>query len=344
MKAGRTGSVAALMLWVLLGLTGTALAAEKAELRGTGRFEIPGWFKSSFLVMPEDVAEAARDGKRLLVYFGQEGCPYCAALFNANFSQPHIVDYTRQHFDAIAIDIWGNREVTDFSGKQMPEKEFAASLKVRFTPTILFFNEKGETVLRINGYYPPHQFLAALQYVAEKQEGRMTFPAYQARLAPPPAKGALHGEPFFAKPPYDLTKPAGGKPVAVFFEQKDCAGCDALHREVLSLPATRMQLRRFHVIQLDRWSDTSVVTPAGSKTTARLWADELNVAYVPSAVLFDGGKEAIRIEAFLKGFHVQSVLDYVASGAYKTQPELQRFIRERADRLREQDVTIDLWE
>ena len=61
-------------------------------------------------------------------------------------------------------------------------------------------------------------------------------------------------------------------------------------------------------------------------------------------VLFDGGKEAIRIEAFLNGFHVQSVLDYVASGAYKTQPELQRFIRSRADHLREQGVVVDLWE
>jgi hypothetical protein len=45
-----------------------------------------------------------------------------------------------------------------------------------------------------------------------------------------------------------------------------------------------------------------------------------------------------------KGFHVQSVLDYVASGAYKKQPELQRFIRERADHLREQGIVVDIWE
>ncbi|HYA39166.1 MAG TPA: hypothetical protein VEI74_12940 [Candidatus Methylomirabilis sp.] len=68
MKFGRAGSVAALVLGVLLGLAGLAPAAEKAELRGTTRFEVPGWFTQSFLVMPEDVAEAAHDGKRLLVY------------------------------------------------------------------------------------------------------------------------------------------------------------------------------------------------------------------------------------------------------------------------------------
>ncbi len=328
----------------MLGLAPVLLsAAEKAELRGVGQFEIPGWFKRSFLDLREDAVESAQSGKRLLLYFGQEGCPYCAELFNKNFSQPHIVDYTRRHFDAIEFNIWGDREVTDFSGKAMPEKEFAAKLKVRFTPTILLLDEKGETALRINGYYPPHQFMAALQYVAEKQEGRMTFREYLAKQAPAPAKGALQAQPFFAKPPHDLRKIPVGKPVAVFFEQKDCAGCDRMHDEMMGDAATLSLLKRFHVIQLDRWGDAPVVTPAGRKTTARQWADELGIAYVPTAVLYDAGKEVIRIEALMKGFHVQSVLDYVASGAYRHQPELQRFIRERADRIREGGVAVDIW-
>lgn len=329
---------------VMLGLLPVLLpAAEKAELRGVGQFEIPGWFKNSFLDLPEDVAEAAQSGKRLMLYFGQEGCPYCAALFNTNFSQPHIVEYTQKHFDAIEFNIWGDREVTDLEGNKLPEKELAAKLKVRFTPTLLFFNEKGEQVLRINGYYPPHQFLAALQYVAEKQEGRMTFREYLARQAPAPAKGALHPQPFFAKPPHDLSKIPAGKPIAVFFEQKDCAGCDRMHEEMTGNAATLDLLKRFHVVQLDRWSAMPVVTPGGRKTTARQWADELGIAYVPTAVLYDAGKEVIRVEAFMKGFHVQSVLDYVASGAYQKQPELQRFIRERADHLREQGIVVDIW-
>ncbi|MCR4348144.1 MAG: thioredoxin fold domain-containing protein [Sulfuricaulis sp.] len=329
---------------ILLALMSFILpAAEKTELRGVGQFEIPAWFKNSFLDLPEDVAEATQSGKRLMLYFGQEGCPYCAELFNKNFSQAHIVDYTRQHFDAIDFDLWGNREVTDLSGKSMPEKELAAKLKVWFTPTLLFFNEQGEQVLRINGYYPPHQFLAALKYVGEKQEKRLTFKEYLAKLSPPPAKGALQPQPFFARPPHDLTRVPGGKPLAVFFEQKDCTGCDRMHEVVLKDAVTMDFLKRYHVIQLDRWGDMPVVTPAGHKTNARAWADSLNVAYVPTAVLYDGGKEVIRIEGMLKGFHVQSVLDYVVSGAYKTQPSLQRFIQARADYLREQGVVVDIW-
>lgn len=336
--------MAVLSLYAISGLTATtALAAEKAEFRGAGVFTIPDWFKHSFLDMPEDVAEASRNGKRLLVYFGQDGCPYCAALFNTNFSQQHIVDYTRKHFDAVDLNIWGDREVTDFSGNKLTEKELASKLQVWFTPSILLIDEKGETVLRINGYYPPHQFLAALRYVGEKQEGSMNFPEYYAKLDPPSAKGILQSEPFFSKPPFKLNKLGSGKPLAVFFEQKDCAGCDLMHSKVLRDPETLKLIGQFNVIQLDRWDNTPMITPDGRQTTPRLWANELKVAYVPNVVLFDAGKEVIRIEAFMKGFHFQSVLEYVSSGAYRKQTNLQRYIRARADSLREQGQVVDIW-
>ena len=64
---------------------------------------------------------------------------------------------------------------------------------------------------------------------------------------------------------------------------------------------------------------------------------------MPTAVLFDGKKEIIQIEAMLKGFHVQSVLDYVSTGAYKTEPSFQRYISARADHLREQGIVVDIW-
>jgi len=320
------------------------MAAERlAEIRGIGEYQIPAWFKNSFLDLKEDIHEAAAQNKRLLVYFGQNGCPYCAELFNNNFSQKHIVDYTRKHFDALEINLWGDREVTDFSGEAMSEKQFAAKHKVWFTPTILFFDKHNQQVLRINGYYPPHQFLSALKYVAEKHEKELSFREYYVRHSPPSAAGRLHTEAFFANPPYNLAIREQGRPIAVFFEQKDCAGCDQLHNNIFKHPTTMEQIKRFKVIQLNRWGDTPVVTPDGRKITARKWADELDITYVPSAVLFDEGKEVIRVEAFLKSFHVQSVLDYVASGAYRRQSSLQRFIQERADRLREQGIIIDLW-
>jgi thioredoxin-related protein len=340
----RAASSGLLLIALFLGFAPVA-DAKKAEIRGIGEYTIPSWFKTSFLDLKEDAAEAGSQGKRLLVYFGQEGCPYCAALFNDNFSQKHIVEYARAHFEAIDINMWGDRPVTDFSGDTLSEKDFAAKHKVWFTPTILFFDENGKQVVRINGYYPPRQFLAALEYVAERRETAEPFAAYMARAAPKSAgPGALKAQAFFERAPYDLRARQSRKPIAVFFEQKDCAGCDELHGKTFKQPATFEQVKRLRMIQLDRWSDTPVVTPDGDRLTAREWADRLNVAYVPTAVFFDQGKEVMRIEAMLKSFHVQSVMDYVASGAYKREPSFQRFIQARADHLREQGVLVDLWE
>ncbi|MFL6574371.1 MAG: thioredoxin family protein, partial [Burkholderiales bacterium] len=136
--------------------------------------EAPEWFVESFLDLREDAAEAATRGKRLMLYFMQDGCPYCRQLVTVNWRQPQIVEKTRRHFVPVAINIWGDREVTLADGRKLAEKRFAAALKVQFTPTLLFFDEKGNVVARLNGYYPPSEFERVLDYVAGHHERRQS--------------------------------------------------------------------------------------------------------------------------------------------------------------------------
>ena len=308
--------------------------------------DVPAWFKTSFLDFREDVAEAARERKRLMIYFGQDGCPYCRELMRVNFSQRDLVEKTRRHFDAVAVNIWGDREVVWVDRKRYSEKTFAALLKVQFTPTLLFLDESGKVVLRLNGYYPPHKLAAALDYVAGRHEGREAFAAFLARHAREPSSGKLHAQPFFMKPPYDLsrTRKAGARPLAVFFEQKDCAACDELHGTGLSDARLKALLPRFEIVRLELFGSAPVVTPAGARTTESGWAREMGVAYTPSVVFFDAaGREVFRLEGYLKPFHLASGFDYVGSGAYRTQPSFQRFIQGRAERLRKAGEKVELW-
>jgi thioredoxin-related protein len=198
-------------------------------------------------------------------------------------------------------------------------------------------------VLRVNGYFPPHQLMTALEYVAGGHEKSGGFREFYAKKSPPLASGRLHSRPQFLKPPFALAK-RGDKPLLVLFEQKVCGGCDFLHQTIFEDPESRALLARFDVAQLDMWSDTPVTTPEGRRTTAREWARDLGLVYAPSAVLYGAdNREVLRVEAMLKTFHVQSVMDYVASNAYREQPNLQRYIDERAGALRAQGVQIDLW-
>ncbi len=308
-----------------------------------GYAEKPDWFVNSFLDIREDVAEAAAEDKRVILYFYQDGCPYCKKLLDINLSQHETVEKLRSRFNVIALNMWGDREVSGFDGVATTEKAFARAQRVMFTPTLLFLNEKGDIVLRVNGYYAPHEFNTALDYAAVHNGSERSFRDYYAEVAPSPASGKLHADVASLKSDAPLDRLDGERPLLVFFEQKDCPPCDALHLDVLRRPESREQLVRFDSVLIDMWSQDPVQRPDGKISSAAEWARELDVKYAPSLVFFNReGEEVFRAEAYLRSFHIQSVMDYVASGAYLEQPNFQRFIASRAEALEARGIHIDL--
>ncbi len=335
-------------LLVALLFSHTPFAAQEGSLEAglvnPGYVEHPAWFKHSFLDIREDIAEAAENDKRLLLYFYQDGCPYCERLIRHNFAQRDIVEKTQAHFDVVAINLWGDTEVTDLDGNATTEKEFAKSLRVQFTPTMLFLDEAGAVALRVNGYYAPHKFDAALDYVAQKKENELRFREYFAQRDTRPASGKLHvGEGYL--PVDGLARKPGGRPLLVLLEQKVCAVCDELHGETMRRVETVKLLRHFDVALVDIESKGMMQSPEGRELKVSDWIKKMGLQYTPSLLFFDdSGKEVFRTEAYLRPFHVQSAMEYVSSGAYKEQPEFQRFVQDRADHLREQGIEVDIWE
>ncbi len=58
---------------------------------------------------------------------------------------------------------------TNITGKEMvlPEKELAQTLNALSFPYLIFFNKKGEIVLRIPGYIEPRTMVCVIDYVQE---------------------------------------------------------------------------------------------------------------------------------------------------------------------------------
>jgi thioredoxin-related protein len=266
--------------------------------------DVPAWFTPSLLHLPDELAQASREGKRVMLYFEQDGCPYCKRMVEVNFADPAIAERMQRRFVSIALNIWGDRELTAPDGRPSTEKQYAAALKVQFTPTLVFLDEKGGVALRINGYYPPRPFLAALDQ------------AVTARAAPPAA-------------PRGVKPRQNGKPQAVLFEAPKCPACDELRGATLKNDSVARELAAFNFER----------EPIGSP-----WAKDLRLAYAPTLVLFEpGGTEVLRLEAYFRPFHVASALEYVSSGAWRSEPSFQRFLQARAERLRRAGSTVDLW-
>jgi thioredoxin-related protein len=57
-----------------------------AGMVNPGYAEKPDWFVNSFLDIREDIGDAAAEGKRVLLYFYQDGCPYCKKLLDTNLA------------------------------------------------------------------------------------------------------------------------------------------------------------------------------------------------------------------------------------------------------------------
>ena len=306
-----------------------------------GYEEQPDWFKNSFLDLNDDIEEARESGKRLMIFFYQDGCPYCKKMLQDNFGQRDIAEKTKSNFDVVSLNIWGDRSVS-FEQFDSIEKDFAESLKVMYTPTLIFFNEEGKAVLRTNGYYHPAKFNAALDYVLGHHDKKEKFRSYLARVSPVKAKGRIYKEIESVKSPYDFSR-SSDKYRLVIFEQKQCVECDELHGDIFKRKESIEQLNKLNVSVLDMWSDERITQPGGKKSSVKDWAKELNIQYAPSLVYFDPqGKEVFRSDAYLKAFHIQSVMDYVSSGTYKTQTNFQRYIDARADHLEEQGIHVDI--
>ncbi|HEB99872.1 MAG TPA: thioredoxin [Thiotrichales bacterium] len=291
----------------------------------------PDWFKLSFLDFREDVVEAMQGGKRgLIVYFGQKYCPYCRKLMEEDFGRPDIAAYTRKYFDVVAVDIHGDRTVVDVQGREATEREFAVQQGVNFTPTLVFYDVGAREVFRLQGYYPPYKFRAALEYVADAHYRDESFRQFLARADVPLrfSEGELNEDPLFLPPPHalDRSRIPGERPLAVFFEQPNCHACDVLHTGPMQRPEIRDRLARFEVVQLDIWGKTPVITPTGRRTTARAWAEALGIFYTPTLVFFDErGKEILRVDSVVQFHRLRNLLEYILTGGYRDYPTFQQW-------------------
>ncbi len=342
-----------LLLFGLLIMFSTYAEEKKhGDYFGAATATHPTWFKESFLDFEEDINEATENNKRLVLYFWQPGCPYCNQLWEENFSNKEIVEKFRDNFEIVAMNMWGDREVVSIGGKDYTEKSFATALKIKYTPTLLFFNEKKKVVHRLNGFIPAKEFQTSMDYVAGKKEASMSFGQYASLTAKKEndnnsnSANGLIKEDFFDKSDRDLSLKSNkeGSYLAVYFEAGECNNCDLLHNKTLKDEATRKLAKKFTSFQLNRFSEEQLTTPSGLKLSSKEWADNLGISYLPSILFFNSeGQEVMRVDAQLRTFHIQSIFDYVISGAYKTEENFQRYISARAEKIREQGIDVDIF-
>ncbi|MBK1722172.1 thioredoxin family protein [Thiocystis violacea] len=292
-------------------------ASAQGKVTGAKQSTHPDWFKESFLDIAEDVDEAAAADKHVILVLEMNGCPYCYKMIEENFKGSPYKEFIQNNFDVIALNVQGDREVALDAETSLTEKALAKQLGVSYTPTVIFLNQNKDPVARINGYRNPDDFKDVLDYVAAKAYETQTLAQFQASHK---TQRSYDFRPHPQLQAIDDLSSVTDKPLALLFEDSACIACDALHDGNLGDPEVNKALKDFVFVRLDDQSDTPITAPDGTKTTAKQLADRLGITYRPTLVLYDKGKEILRIESMLYRYHFLGLLEYVGQRQYETYP------------------------
>lgn len=168
-----------LFLAAVLLAAGLVLSAVlQAEVRDPGEH----FFDQTFGDFTEELENARDQGKEgILIMFEMDECPFCHRMKSMVLNQADVQDYFKEHFLIFSVDIEGDVEVTDFSGKTLPQKDMALQeYRVRATPVFAFFDLEGNLVARYTGATRgPEEFRWLGEYVVEGAYERTSFTRYK---------------------------------------------------------------------------------------------------------------------------------------------------------------------
>ncbi len=320
-------------------LISSTLQASQGKLTGGSQHEMPNWFKESFLDLQEDVEEAKDSNKHVILFMSLDFCPYCTKMLHDNFEKgAKNQKYIEDNFDVIGINIKGSKEIVIDEDTTMTEKEYAAFLKVQYTPTILFLNQENKVVVRLNGYRSSENFKLVLDFVKNKEYEKMSLTQYLEKVKNKTYYTLRKNKMF--KNITDLSKVDGT--LAVVFEDGSCTQCDYLHDTTLKNEEVKKELSKTTVVRFDALSDEKIITPDGKTTTPKQWAKDMILDYRPGIVIFDDKKEIIRIDALLYSFHFKELVRYVSGKYYKKYPTFLDYLTPRQNELLKSGVNIDI--
>jgi thioredoxin-related protein len=321
----------------LLALAAPALAqTPSGKLTGGIVYALPAWFKPSFFDFREDLEEARKARRHVMLFLHLDECPYCARMLEENFVRGDNRAFMQQHFDVIGVNVRGASEVKWLDGKTYTERAFSRMLKTFGTPTLVFLGPQGEVVLKLSGYRDPGALRSALEYVQSAAYLKQPFAAYVA-ARDKPAVYALRDHPQFTQ----ATDFKGyARPLAILFEDRGCVDCARFHDKTLAHPEVAAELKKFLFVRLDTDSKATVLDVDGNAVTPAQWAQTLRLSYRPSIALYDEGRAIALIDTRLYHFHFKERLRYVSGGHYKRMSASEYSTARRSELLK-QGVTID---
>jgi len=328
MAKGARPTLCFLLMTVALLCSAATVHAQKAAAADT-RDPREFFFAPSFGDLPDELAEAREAGKLgLLLFFEQEGCPYCERMLKTIFNQAEVQDWYRERFVSIVVDINGDVEMRDVDGITLPSKVFAEHRRIKTTPTLSFIDLGGAEVhRRVTMVSGPREFMLLGRYIAE---GRYTDTGWKDYAAEHP--DVVDSATVQQVVDFRLeaaAAAASGVNLLLAVTREGCSYCAQLRREFLD-PMIRSgeYVDKVRIREMMMEPDTAIRDFSGALTTTAGIAARYGISITPTVLLLDASGASLQPpltginNAEMYGLYLdQAIAQAAAARSGDTQPE-----------------------
>ncbi len=144
----------------------------------TQRFETTDLYEEDFFSPPPHHLDRSRypAERPLVVFFEQGDCHACDVLHTQPLRQPTLRRLFEQ-FDSVQLDMYADTPVVTPDGRRTTARQWAQDLGIFYAPSILFFDERGQEIIRVDSVVRFFRLRNVLNYVISR--GYRSYPNFQ---------------------------------------------------------------------------------------------------------------------------------------------------------------------
>lgn len=129
-----------------------------------------------FIPPPHNLDRTRMLGERPLVVFFEQGECHACDVLHAQPLRESAIGKQFQDFDSVQLDLWSGPPVITPDGRRTTAKAWARSLGLFYAPSLIFFDERGKEIIRVDSVVRFFRLNNLLRYISSR--GYLDEPSY----------------------------------------------------------------------------------------------------------------------------------------------------------------------
>ena len=135
----------------------------------TGEYFLLGGLteREFFIEQPFNLKALTHNNKATAVFFEKGNCHACDLLHSDPLSKELSIQEMKK-MNVVQLNMWADTPVTTPQGQKTTAKEWASSLDIFYAPSIVFFDDDGKEIIRVDSVTRFYRLWGVLDYVNQQ--------------------------------------------------------------------------------------------------------------------------------------------------------------------------------